>query len=81
MKGGRRNSFDDDSDGFSQGHRGNRGFRGNRDGSRISNRGGNMQKFKGPRREGFQGAGNKDYDRDMDRDFGEFKNSRRIIER
>ncbi|KAH7543059.1 hypothetical protein FEM48_Zijuj02G0143000 [Ziziphus jujuba var. spinosa] len=82
MKGGRRNSFDDDdSDGFSQGHRGNRGFRGDRDAPRIINKGGNMQKFKGPRREGFQGARHKDYDRDMDRDFGEFRNSRRIIER
>lgn len=83
--GGRRNSFnddDDDFDGFSQGNRGNRGFRGSqRDGPRMSNRGSDMNKFKGPRREGFQGSRHKDYGRDMDRDPGEFKNSRRVIER
>lgn len=87
MKGGgsRRNSFDeddDDFDGFSQGNRGNRRFRGNqRDGPRMSNRGGDMNNFKGPRREGFQGSRHKYHGREMDRDFGEFRNSRRVIER
>lgn len=80
---GRRNSFNDDFDEPSQGSRGNRrgSQRTPRDGWRKNERGGGMQNFKGRRREGSFGKQQREYDRDMGRDFVEFKNSRRVIER
>ncbi|PQQ06490.1 DNA polymerase zeta catalytic subunit [Prunus yedoensis var. nudiflora] len=56
MKGGRKNSFNNDFDRSARGsHGSNKGFRGNDfDSQRMSNRGGDKQSFKGgPRREGF----------------------------
>ncbi|KAM1353779.1 hypothetical protein ACFX2H_033217 [Malus domestica] len=86
MKGGRRNSSNDDFDGSTRGSRGNnRGLRGNDfDGPRMSNRGDDAHKFKGPRREGFgkqQRGRVNEYGRDKDRGPEEFRNSRRVIER
>ncbi|CAN6588745.1 unnamed protein product [Malus baccata var. baccata] len=85
-KGGGRNSFNDDFDRSARGSRGsNKAFRENNfDGQRMSNRGADTHKFKGPRREGFgkqeRGRVN-DYGRDKDRGPEEFRNSRRVIER
>ncbi|KAM5561236.1 DNA polymerase zeta catalytic subunit [Rosa sericea] len=83
--GGRRNSFGDDFDRSKQVSRGNnRGFRENNfDGQRMSNRGFDKHDFKGPKREGFgkQQRERFNNDRDKDRDFGNFSNSRRVIER
>ncbi|KAM3752671.1 hypothetical protein ACB098_03G036700 [Castanea mollissima] len=80
---GRQNSFNDDFDEPSQGSRGNKrgSQRTPRDGWRKNDRGGDMQNFKGRRREGSFGKQQREYDRDMGRDFVEFKNSRRVIER
>lgn len=84
-KGGRRNSLDDEFDRSKQVSRGNnKGFRGNNsDGQRMSKRGFDTHDFKGPKREGFgkQQRERFDNDRGKDRDFGNFSNSRRVIER
>ncbi|KAB2621520.1 hypothetical protein D8674_023702 [Pyrus ussuriensis x Pyrus communis] len=81
-----RNSFNDDFDRSARGScSNNKGFRGNDfDGQRMSNRGDNVHKFKGPRREGFgkqQRGRVNEYGRDKDRGPEEFRNSRRVIER
>lgn len=82
---GRRNSFkdDDDFDGSSQWFSG-RGFRANGNGQRTSDRrGGDKKDIKGPRKGGFgKHQGERRDGNDMnDKDFGEFRNSRRVIER
>ncbi|KAJ7977968.1 Zinc finger protein VAR3, chloroplastic [Quillaja saponaria] len=86
VMGGRRNTFDDDFNGSSKRSHGNgRGSRGHDDNwRRFDDREGNMRNFKGSRREGFgknQHELANGYDRDADRDVGEFKNRRRVIER
>lgn len=84
-KGSRRTSLDDEFDRSKQVSRGNnKGFRGNNsDGQRMSKRGFDTHEFKGAKREGFgkQPRERFDNDRDKDRDFGNFSNSRRVIER
>lgn len=86
-KNGRRNSLEDDDDDFggsSKGYPG-RGFRGNNNRQRMGDRRGDMGNFTGPRNGGFgkpQGERRNSYDRGKDdKDFGEFRNSRRVIER
>ncbi|CAN6724641.1 unnamed protein product [Malus baccata var. baccata] len=81
-----RNSFNDDFDRSARGScSNNKGYRGNDfDGRRMSNRGDDAHKFKGPRREGFgkqQRGRVNEYGRDKDRGPEEFRNSRRVIER
>jgi len=85
--GSRRNSFNDDFDEPFQGSRGNnRGSQKTRhDGGRKRDREGDMWNSKARGRGdsfGKQQRGRRnEYDRDMDRDSGEFKNSRRVVER
>ena len=82
--GDRRKSWSDDFDRSSPGPHGkSRGFRSNdRSGLKMDNAGGDSRNFNGPKREGFrkrQGGRSQEYN--MDKDPGEFRNSRRVIER
>lgn len=81
---GRSNEYNMDMDG-NPGEFRNRGFRGNgHAGRRMNDRGGDFLNFKGPKRKGFQkqqGGRSNEYNMDMDWNPGEFRNSRRVIER
>ncbi|XP_015570483.1 uncharacterized protein LOC107260763 [Ricinus communis] len=84
--GDRRNSRNDNFDRSSHwSHDKNRGFGGNDHSARRTNdRGGNFRNFKGPKQEGFrnrQEGRSRDYNMDSDNNFGEIRNSRRVIER
>ncbi|KAF9669964.1 hypothetical protein SADUNF_Sadunf13G0019300 [Salix dunnii] len=81
--GDRRKSWSDDFDRSPPSPHGkNRGFRGNdRSGWKMDDTGGSRN-YNGPKREGFrkqQGGRSREYN--MDKDPGEFRNSRRVIER
>ncbi|KAL5566064.1 hypothetical protein UlMin_029228 [Ulmus minor] len=75
---GQRNEYDRDTHNFKGPRRDTFGKQ--RDGRRGNEYGRDTNNFKGPRREGF-GKQRDDFGRDKDKDFGEFKNSRRVIER
>uniref|UniRef100_A0A6N2LXK6 RanBP2-type domain-containing protein n=1 Tax=Salix viminalis TaxID=40686 RepID=A0A6N2LXK6_SALVM len=82
--GDRRKSWSDDFDRSSPGPHGkNRGFRGNdRSGWKMDDTGGDSRNFNGPKRGGFRKQqGGRSHEYNMDKDPGEFRNSRRVIER
>ncbi|KAJ6762752.1 hypothetical protein OIU79_023485 [Salix purpurea] len=82
--GDRRKSWSDDFDRSSPDPHGkNRGFRGNgRSGWKTDDAGGDSRNFNGPKRGGFRKQqGGRSHEYNMDKDPGEFRNSRRVIER
>lgn len=87
-RNGRKNTLYDDFDDFDNKSHRSRGtnsrFRGNNHGGRGTyNSGASKRDFRGPKEEYRKQRPGRynEYDTAMDKDFGEFKNSRRVIER